>query len=60
MTQPQTKSSDESRRGHEFIEGTLSTPSLQYDLMEEIKQLHREEWVGDLEVRSGGFSFFVL
>lgn len=43
MTQPQTKNAGEPRRGHEFIEGTLSTPSLQYDLLEEIKQLRQEE-----------------
>ena len=43
MTQPQTKNSGEPRRGHEFIEGTLSTPSLEYGLMKEIKQLRQEE-----------------
>lgn len=43
MTYAQTKSSHRSRAGHALIEGTLSAPLLQFDLKEEIEQLHQEE-----------------
>lgn len=38
----QTKTSRR-RTGHEFIEGTLNQPILQFDLVKELDQLHRDE-----------------
>ncbi len=43
MAQTQTDVSSEHRRGHASIEGTLDTPSLQFDLAKEIKELRKEE-----------------
>jgi quercetin dioxygenase-like cupin family protein len=43
MVQAQTSVSRRPRAGHAAIEGTLSTPLLQFDLEDEIKQLRREE-----------------
>lgn len=43
MAQTQTDVSSEHRRGHANIEGTLDTPSLQFDLAKEIKELRKEE-----------------
>jgi quercetin dioxygenase-like cupin family protein len=43
MTKPQAEVSPRSRVGHEFIDGTLSGPLLQFDLASELDQLHRDE-----------------
>src|ERR1035437_9900933 len=43
MAQTQTDVSSEHRRGHASIEGTLDTPSLQFDLGKEITELRKEE-----------------
>jgi len=43
MTQTQTDVSSDYRRGHASIEGTLDTPSLQFDFAKEIKELRKEE-----------------
>ena len=43
MAQTQTDVSSEHRRGHASIEGTLDTPSLQFDLGKEIAELRKEE-----------------
>ena len=43
MATPQTKTSRPWHAGHEFIEGTLSKPLLQFDLTSELEQLHRDE-----------------
>lgn len=43
MAQAQTKVSTRSRKGHAAIEGTLTAPLLEFDLMEEIRQLRQEE-----------------
>ena len=43
MAQTQTDISSEHRRGHANIEGTLDTPSLQFDLGKEIEELRKEE-----------------
>jgi quercetin dioxygenase-like cupin family protein len=39
----QTRASRRSGVGHEFIDGTLSGPLLQFDLAAELDQLHRDE-----------------
>ncbi len=43
MAKPQAEASPRSRVGHEFIDGTLSGPMLQFDLASELDQLHRDE-----------------
>lgn len=43
MTIAQTKKSRRPRAGHEFIEGTLSTPLLQFDIGKEIAQQRQED-----------------
>jgi len=43
MAPTQKDISSETRRGHASIEGTLDTPTLQFDLVKEIEELHREE-----------------
>ena len=43
MAKPQAEVSPRSRVGHEFIDGTLSGPMLQFDLASELDQLHRDE-----------------
>lgn len=43
MAIAQRKKSPRPRAGHEFIEGTLSSPLLQFDLTRELDQLHRDE-----------------
>ncbi len=43
MTIAQTKTSRQPRAGHKFIEGTLSTPLLQFDIGEEISQQRQED-----------------
>ncbi len=43
MATAQVKTSPRPRGGHRLIEGTLSRPLLQFDLNNEIDQLHREE-----------------
>jgi quercetin dioxygenase-like cupin family protein len=43
MATPQTKISQQPRAGHEFIEGTLDKPLLQFDLSREVAELHKDE-----------------
>jgi len=46
MAQAQAKVSHRRERGHAVIAGTLSVPLLQFDLMEETRQLrHEDSWV---------------
>lgn len=46
MATAQTKTSQRPRAGHKFIEGTLSTPLLQFDIGEEIaKQRQEDSWL---------------
>ena len=39
----QTKTARRTRAGHQFIEGTLSVPLLEFDLAEEIRQQRQED-----------------
>lgn len=43
MIQPQEKDSQPSLVGHAMIADTLGTPILQFDLFQEIQNLHKEE-----------------
>lgn len=43
MAIPETKLSPRPRAGHKTIEGTLSTPLLQFDIGDEIAQLRQED-----------------
>ena len=43
MAEPRKKKSQPSTVGHAMIGGTLGTPILQCDLLEEIKGLHKED-----------------
>lgn len=43
MATAQTKISPQPSAGHEFIEGTLSRPLLQFDLTSELDLLHQDE-----------------
>jgi quercetin dioxygenase-like cupin family protein len=43
MATVQTKTSQQPRAGHKFIEGTLSVPLLQFDLAQEIRQERQED-----------------
>ena len=43
MATTQTKTYQQPRAGHEFIEGTLSVPFLQFDLAKEIRQQRQED-----------------
>jgi quercetin dioxygenase-like cupin family protein len=50
MSMARAKSSRRSGVGHELIAGTLSGPLFQFDLADEIEQLHREEsWLQTVE-----------
>ena len=43
IAQTKTKTHPQPPAGHEFIEGTLSRPLLQFDLTSELDQLHQDE-----------------
>lgn len=43
MAIAQTRSSSRARTGHDLIEGSLSKPLLQFDLMQEVQQLRRQQ-----------------
>jgi quercetin dioxygenase-like cupin family protein len=43
MATPQRNTPQQPAAGHEFIAGTLDRPLLQFDLTNELEQLHRDE-----------------